>query len=73
MKKVFIGSSSKESALDKAHIIQNILHELGVSATCWADDIAFTLSHNTIDELIQATHKYDAGVFIFDKDDQITN
>ena len=73
MKKVFIGSSSKESALDKAHIMQNILQELGASATCWADDIAFTLSHNTIDELIQATHKYDAGVFIFDKDDQITN
>lgn len=71
MKKVFIGSSSE--ALDKAHIIQNILQELGVNTTCWADDTAFTLSYNTIDALIQAAHKCDAGVFIFDKDDQIVD
>ena len=73
MKKVFIGSSSKESALDKARIIQIILQELGARPTCWADDTAFALSHNTIDQLIQAAHKYDAGVFIFDKDDQIVD
>ncbi len=73
MKKVFIGSSSKESALDKAHMIQGILKEIGASPTCWSDDNAFTLSHNTIDELIRASHYYDAGVFIFDKDDQLAN
>lgn len=71
MKKVFIGSSSE--ALDKARIIQEILETLGAKTTCWADDDAFTLSHNTIDELIESAHTHDAGIFIFDKDDELVS
>lgn len=69
MKKVFIGSSSK--ALEKAHTIQQLLLELHADAVCWQD--AFPLSHNTIDDLIQASHQYNAGVFIFDLDDQVVD
>lgn len=69
MKKIFIGSSSE--ALDKARVIEGILNELGAHTTCWASDDAFKLSHNTLDELIQATRMHDAGIFIFDKDDEI--
>lgn len=71
MKKIFIGSSSE--ALGKAYHIQSILKGLGADTTCWADDGAFTLSHNTIDELIRSARTYDAGVFIFDKDDELVS
>lgn len=71
MKKIFIGSSSKKAAMEKMHNIHSILEKLGAQVTCWPD--AFTLSENTIDELIKAAHEYDAAVFIFDKDDLITD
>lgn len=70
MKCVFIGSSS--NALDKAMAVKGILTEIGVKAICWSEDEVFTLSNTTIDELLKATNKYNAGVFIFDKDDEVS-
>lgn len=69
MKKIFIGSSSE--SLEIAYKIQGILNTLGADTTCWADDTAFRLSHNTIDNLIQVAHEHNGGVFIFNTDDQI--
>ncbi len=71
MKKIFIGSSSH--AIEKARVVETILKKLGAHTTCWADDTAFALSHNTIDNLVEAAHNNSAGLFIFDKDDRIVN
>lgn len=68
-KSIFIGSSGK--ALDKAHIVKNILAELGAEAISWDGDETFVLSQNTIDTLIEKAHQCDGAVFIFDRDDQI--
>lgn len=69
MKKIFIGSSTQ--ALDIARAVQGILEKLGAETTCWRDDTAFPLSHNTIDNLLQAAHAHSGGVFILNRDDRL--
>lgn len=71
MRKVFIGSSTQ--ALRIAYIVKRILESFGASATLWDSCQAFTAGDNLIDDLIKAAHQHDAGVFIFNKDDQIAN
>lgn len=70
-KRVFIGSSTQ--AIDIAIIIKNILCELGADVTFWDGVHTFMPGDNVIGNLIQAAHQHDAGVFILNKDDQITN
>lgn len=71
MKRIFIGNSSKSSAKSIANKIQKILSEFGAEAVCWQK--YFKPSDITIDRLIQAAHEFDAGVFVFDKDDRIVD
>ena len=69
MKKVFIGSSSQ--ALDVAYIVKKILEDYGASVTFWDSSKAFTAGDHLIDNLVQAAHQHDAGVFILNTDDQL--
>lgn len=52
---------------------QKILESFGAEVTFWDNNQTFTPSDNLIDDLIQAAHQHDAGVFILGKDDQIIN
>lgn len=71
MKRIFIGSSSADSAKEKANVIKGILEELGTQPVLWSDTGVFILTDITIDRLIELAHEFDAGVFIFDNDDTV--
>lgn len=71
MKKVFIGSSTQ--ALGIAYIIKKILKDFGADVTVWDDKSVFTPGDNLIDALQKKAHQFDGGVFVLNKDDEITD
>lgn len=72
MRKIFIGSSS--GAKKKADVLRRILQDLGAeSVSCWFDPDVFIPGDSTLDNLLKLTHECNGAVFIFDKDDEITD
>ncbi len=67
-KKIFIGSSVEALPLAEA-IQENLEHNFYV--TVWYQGI-FSLSGNTLDDLLTALDEYDYGIFVFQPDDNIT-
>ena len=68
-KRIFIGSSTL--AKEKASYIEEILKDIGAEAEVWFDSDAFPSGKNTIDTLLEKTHKFDKAVFILNNDDKI--
>lgn len=71
MKRIFIGSSSNESARSKAGHLRELLAGLGAEAICWFDTGVFPVSGITIDSLLAQTKECHGAIFIYDKDVKI--
>jgi len=70
MKKIFVASSG--DALDKARNITHILEKMeNVEVDCWFDFPGFRPGDYTLEALEKAGREHSAGVFIFDRDDQL--
>lgn len=70
MKKVFVASSTE--ALDKAKNVTHILKKMkNVEVDCWFDFSGFRPGDYTLEALEKAGREYSAGVFVFDRDDQL--
>jgi hypothetical protein len=70
MKKVFVASSRE--ALDKALNVTHILEQIeNVEVNCWLDFPGFRPGDYTLEALEKAGREHSAGVFIFDRDDQL--
>lgn len=70
MRRLFIGSSSKEVAIAD-HLKMRLEEHLAdfVECTIWKDGKIFSLNKSTIDSLMVASRKFDYGILIATKDD----
>lgn len=70
MKKIFVASSY--DALDKAVKIENILKEMkDVKVNCWFRFPGFRAGDYTLEALEKAGQEHSAGIFVFDRDDEL--
>jgi predicted nucleotide-binding protein len=68
--RVFIGSSTE--GLQIANKLQELLRD-DVAGEVWNQGTVFGLGGATLEELEQAVHQYDFGIFVFTPDDQISS
>lgn len=66
--KIFIGSSAE--AVEIAEAVQQNLEHVA-DTTIWNQGV-FSLSGNTLDDLLDSLNEYDYGIFIFKPDDEST-
>ena len=69
--KIFVGSSSSAKSLDVAYAIQENL-DPDAFVTIWNQGI-FQLSHNTLQDLLNAINSHEFAIFIFNNDDRIVS
>lgn len=80
MKKIFIASSNSSESLGKAQMIKYMLNALyddpvknqNIYVDCWSDYPGFRPGDYTLEALEKAGHEYSAGVFILDRDDELS-
>lgn len=70
-KKIFIGSAGSSSSLEIAKQMAKVLELIGASVTIWNQETVFPIGTITIENIINISKKFDGGLFIFNKDDQI--
>lgn len=71
-KRIFIGSAGSPSSLEIAKKIAKVLELIGASVTIWNQENVFPIGVITIENIINISKNFHGGLFIFNKDDQIT-